>query len=252
MIDIHCHLMVGVDDGAEDLDEAKKMIKLAKKEGINEIIVTPHYTSRLKVIYDNKFEEIQKIALQEGVMLHRGCEYKLQDALVQKSDLITLGGSDYVLIEITQGFLAEYVLNQVYELKLCGYEVIIAHPERSFEKKDIDKLKKLAEMNVYFQLTAASFIGAFGRQIKKFSEELLERGLCHFIASDAHNKSSRQFYFQEAKKYLKDTYNEHWQIDLLFEQNQKAILNGSGEFTAQRLTRKNFLKRLLGSIGRYG
>lgn len=238
--------MVGVDDGANSLDEAKRMISGAKKEGINKIIVTPHYSSRLKFEYDLKFAELKQIAQEEGVMIYRGCEYKLQDALVLKNDLITLADSDYILIEITDGILAEYVLNQIYQLKLNGYEVIIAHPERSFEKKDIDKLLKLKEMNVYFQLTAASIVGSFGRKIQKFSKELIEKGICHFIASDAHDSELRQFYFQEAKLYIKSNYNEHSQIDLLFKQNQEVILKGNGEVKECRFSRKRLIKRLLG------
>ncbi|WPX08510.1 tyrosine-protein phosphatase [Anaerocellum danielii] len=244
MTDIHCHLMVGVDDGAKDLDEAKEMIKLAKKEGINEIIVTPHFTSRLKSLYHTKFEEIQKIALEEGVMLYRGCEYKLQDAISQKNDIITLAGSDYVLVEIASGILAEYVLNQVYQLKLCGYEVIIAHPERSFEKKDVEKLIRLRDMNVYFQLTAGSFVGLFGRRVQKFSEELLERGLCHFIASDAHDSSARKFYLKEVKRYLLSNYREKELSDVLLFQNAQSILKNSEIINIFTTSKKNLFERM--------
>lgn len=245
MIDIHCHLMPGVDDGAKDIDEAKRMLQVAKEEGIEKVIVTPHFNSRLKINYDIKFEELRKIAKQEGVMLYKGCEYKLQDALGQKSDLITLADSDYVLIEIVVDFLAEYVLNQIYQLKLSGYEVIIAHPERSFEKKDIEKLIKLRDMNVYFQLTAASIVGAFGRQVQKFSQKLLEKGLCHFIASDAHDDSGRQFYFSEVKNFLNRSYKEKFLSNLLFGQNQEAIINGQGYIQTISPIKENIFKKIL-------
>jgi len=244
MIDIHCHLMVDVDDGAETFEEAKNMLKLAQKEGIKEIIVTPHYSAKLKSLYETKFQQLEEIALREGVMLHRGCEYKLKDALAQKDDLITLAGSDYILVEVTSGILAEYVLNQIYALKLCGYEIIIAHPERSFEKKDIDRLVRLSEMGVYFQLTAGSFAGVFGRYVQKFSNEMIEMGLCHFIASDAHDSRIRRFFFNEARKYLKTNYKEKELSEVLLTQNAKKILKNSGQINGYTATRKNIFERI--------
>lgn len=245
MIDIHCHLMMGVDDGAQNLNEAKEMIRVAKKEGINQIVVTPHYSKKLEFMYEEKFNEILKIALEEGVVLHKGCEYKLSDALAKKDDLMTLADSDYILVEITTGILAEYVLNQIYELKLCGYEVIIAHPERSFEKKDIEKLKRLAQMNIYFQLTAGSFIGVFGRQVQKFANELLERGLCHFIASDAHDSNARKFYFTDVKRYLRTNFREKELSDVLLAQNGRSILRNSGQIIVIAASKKNIFERML-------
>jgi protein-tyrosine phosphatase len=236
--------MVGVDDGAKDIDEAKEMIRLAKEEGIKEIIVTPHYTLELKRVYETKFEELQKLACREGIILHKGCEYKLQDAVVQKGELITLADSEFVLVEVTQTFLTEYVLNQIYDLKLCGYEIIIAHPERSFKGKDIEKLKKLGEMNVYFQLTAGSFLGMFGKQAQKLSQELLEIGLCHFVASDAHNSKSRSFCFKETRKYLKTIYTEEGNIDLLFENNPKAVFSKNEKVVTKHFKKRNFFERL--------
>ncbi|ADQ05493.1 Protein-tyrosine-phosphatase [Caldicellulosiruptor owensensis OL] len=244
MIDIHCHLMVGVDDGAETLEEAKNMIKLAREEGITGIIVTPHYSAKLKFFYETKFKQLQEMSIEEGVMLYRGCEYKLKDALTQKDDLITLADSDYVLVEITSGILAEYVLNQIYELKLCGYEIIIAHPERSFEKKDIDKLVRLSEMGVYFQLTAGSFAGVFGRRVQKFAAELLEIGLCHFIASDAHDSKVRKFYFNEVKRYFKSNYKEKEPLDVLLTRNGESVLKNSGEIVTFSVSKKNIFERM--------
>ena len=195
MIDIHCHILWGVDDGPQSPEETEDLLNLAKAESITDIIATAHYSPYLEQVYEEKFEEAASVARSVGINLYSGCEYKLQDALLLKDRLITLAGSDFILVEITSGVLGDFVYNQVYDLELAGYQVILAHPERSFTPADLPKLRKLCDMGVYFQITAGSIAGKFGKQIQRFAFKLLEEGLCHFIASDAHNPHSREFYF---------------------------------------------------------
>jgi len=119
-----------------------------------------------------------------------------------KDRLITLAGSDFIWWNHVR-VLGDFVYNQVYDLELAGYQVILAHPERSFTPADLTKLRKLGDMGVYFQITAGSIAGKFGKQIQRFAFKLLKEGLCHFVASDAHNPHSRAFFSSEAKVFFK-------------------------------------------------
>jgi len=125
MIDIHCHILWGVDDGPQSSEETEALLNLAKAEGITDIIATSHYTPYLEQVYEKKFEEAANMARSVGINLYSGCEYKLQDALLLKDRLITLAGSDFILVEITSGILADFVYNQVYDLELAGYQVFL-------------------------------------------------------------------------------------------------------------------------------
>ncbi|WAM33641.1 tyrosine-protein phosphatase [Caldicellulosiruptor morganii] len=236
--------MVNVDDGPQTIDEAEKMLELAQEEGIKEIIVTPHYSARLKNLYESRFEEIKKIASNKGIILHKGCEYSIHDALLEKGKLTTLAGSEYVLIEIKHGFLGDYIFNQIYELRVAGYEVIVAHPERSFAIKDMEKLYKLSEMGIYFQITCGSILGIFGREVQKFAIQLMEKGLCHFLASDAHDSQKRRFYVSDAKRYLIGKYGSKEQVDVLLLQNQQAVIGDITTVKSVAFKKDNFIKMI--------
>jgi len=103
MIDIHCHILWGVDDGPQLPEETEALLNLAKAEDITDIIATSHYSPYLEQVYEEKFEEAASVARSVGINLYSGCEYKLQDALLLKDRLITLAGSDFILVEITSG-----------------------------------------------------------------------------------------------------------------------------------------------------
>jgi len=237
MIDIHCHILWGVDDGPQSPEETEELLNLAKAEGITDIIATSHYCPYLEQVYEEKFEEAASMARSVGINLYSGCEYKLQDALLLKDRLITLAGSDFILVEITSGVLGDFVYNQVYDLELAGYQVILAHPERSFMPGDLPKLRKLGDMGVYFQITAGSIAGKFGRRIQRLAFKLLQEGLCHFIASDAHNSRSRAFFFQEGLKTLGIFNPTPQTLNTLFHDNAYAILKGDAEIRGIKLGR---------------
>jgi len=226
MIDIHCHVLWGVDDGPQSAEETSALLQLAKAEGVTDIIATPHYSFLLEQVYEEKFQEAAELARSIGINLYSGCEYKLQDALVLKDRLITLAGSDFVLVEITSGVLGDFVYNQLYDLELAGYQIILAHPERSFTPTDLPKLKKLGDMGIYFQITAGSIAGKFGRRIQRFAFRLLEEGLCHFIASDAHNSKSRQFHILQAQIVLEGLGVKQETMETLFLANPSVIVYG--------------------------
>jgi len=243
MIDIHCHVLWGVDDGPQSTEETSALLQLAKAEGVTDIIATPHYSFLLEQVYEEKFQEAAELARSIGINLYSGCEYKLQDALVLKDRLITLAGSDFVLVEIASGVLGDFVYNQLYDLELAGYQIILAHPERSFTPADLPKLKRLGDMGIYFQITAGSIAGRFGRRIERLAFKLMQEGLCHFIASDAHNPRSRAFFLKESRTVLEMYGQAPQTLNTLFHDNACAIVNGDAEVRTIRFAKPLLVSR---------
>lgn len=220
MIDIHCHILPGLDDGAQSLEESVEMAREAVKEGIEKIIVTPHHKLRT---FDNprskvseKTAELNSVFADEGIPLSLsvGQEIRIFGELpeeLETGEIAPLNDSRYLLIEFPSNHVPSYTDRLFYELQMKGYVPVIAHPERNQQlTEQPDKLYDLVEKGALSQVTAASVCGLFGKKIQDFSFRLIEANLVHFVASDAHNTGSRGFRMAEAldaieKKFGLDT-----------------------------------------------
>lgn len=213
MIDIHSHILHGLDDGAKDLSVSVDMAKQAVAEGITSIIATPHhrhpsYSNEKKnvlVAVQNLQRELQKQSIPLNVFA--GQEIRLfgemVDALEQAEELLTLNNSEYVLVEFPSANIPKYTDRLFYDLLLKGYTPIIAHPERNAEiAENTDKLYRLIKNGALSQVTAASVAGLFGKKTQKLSLKLLENQQAHFVASDAHNITNRAFVWNQAMDTL--------------------------------------------------
>jgi len=222
MIDIHSHILPGLDDGARNLDESIQMAKLAVQEGIHTIYATPHhknssYENRKMDIVD-RVEELN-VALQSagiGLTVLAGQENRIYGEILEdyeKGEILSLGDKgSYVLIEFPSGNVPRYAEQVLYELQFKGLTPIIVHPERNQEiVENPTILYNLVKSGSLSQVTAGSITGKFGKNIQKFSMQLIEHNLTHFIASDAHNIQSRAFHMSEAF----ETINKHYGMDLL-------------------------------------
>jgi protein-tyrosine phosphatase len=252
MIDIHCHILPGVDDGAQSFTEVTAMAKQAEKEGIHTIIATPHhmngkYENRKSAIIA-KVMEVNDHLEQEGinVTVLPGQEVRIYGELLQdyeKGDIVTLGGdSSYVLVEFPSGYVPRYAEQLLFDLQMKGLAPVIVHPERNMELiRDPDKLYNLINNGAVAQITAASLIGYFGKKIQKFTEQLIEANLVHFIASDAHNTNKRPFKMMETLDRLENEFG----IDYVYYFQENAELAVSGQNIIkeppQRIKKKKFL-----------
>ena len=235
MIDIHCHILPGADDGPRDLDGSLAMARQAVEQGIDTIIATPHHQNgryinpRQEVIERVKsFNHTLKQADLELTILP-GQEIRAYGELLEdyeRGEIVTLGGhSSYVFLEFPSSHVPRFADTLVYDLQLKGLHPIIVHPERNAEIiEHPDKLYELVKKGAAAQLTAASLTGGFGRKIQRFCRQLLEANLAHFIASDAHNTSSRGFHMEEAYQFLEKKYG----LDALlyFSKNTELLVQG--------------------------
>lgn len=201
MIDIHCHVLPSIDDGAEDIETSLEMLRIAERDGIKKIIATPHfYRNYYEVPYEEvikRTEELNKIAVEEGinVKIFPGQEVFLDKYTIQNYKEGIIGGlnnSKYMLLELPFDELPKYAVDTIYELKVLGVIPIIAHPERyEYVIKNPEVLNGLIEEGCLFQINAGSVKGIFGKKVQKTSKLLIENGVCDFLATDAHTIGRR-------------------------------------------------------------
>lgn len=200
MIDLHTHILPGVDDGAKTIEQSLFMVKQGEKAGITTICATPHIlhqvTTQLEEKINRSFDLLKTRIAQEGnkIEIVLGSEiYVRQDIdSLKKFDFFTLNKTGkYLLMEFPWGQFPPHVDRIVFELQLEGRVPIIAHPERSIiAKRQLGNVENLVQKGALMQINAGSLLGFLGRKIKSITEELLRQNLVHFLASDAHDHSS--------------------------------------------------------------
>lgn len=197
MIDLHSHILPGIDDGPPDMAASMKMLESARDAGIDKLAATSHYSDRTQESYPATFREVQEHASRLGIELLRGCEYSLLDfAEVDPVGLTTLGGSRYVLFDLEQVFVPSSMFDLLFKVKLHGFRPVIAHPERMVEPDEFPHfLAQLIENGIYIQVNSGSLLGVYGRSARSNAFYMLDRGCCHLIANDAHH--SRGFRTRE-------------------------------------------------------
>lgn len=251
MFDLHCHILPGIDDGAKNMDEALDMARLAVNEGITHILATPHHKNRNWINEKPKVidlvEKLQKEIDQQNIPLtiFPGQEIRIYGEIIEDIKagkiLFTDEQQHYVLIEFPTQNIPTFAERLFYELELTGITPVIVHPERNREiLEHPNRLKSLVDKGALAQLTAASLVGGFGKQIEKFSEQLINHNLVHFIASDAHNMTNRKFHMNEAYMKLEKQFSV--EVKERFHQTTKDLLNGDvvSPPTAQIIKRKRF------------
>lgn len=220
MIDIHCHLLPAFphDDGASDAETFEAMLQAARLDGITTIIATPHDSPEGEEALASRLEEGRSVAERHGVRLLGGMEYRFLH-LNPDRNIRTLDGTKYVLFDFNSSELPPALSRLTYELVGKGFRLICAHPERMFRMEDVIRLR---ETGFYIQLTATSILGEWGPEAKRISMECIERGICHFVASDAHNRK-RGFRMSRAKSCVERFFGSEI-AELLFERNPALLL----------------------------
>lgn len=233
-VDVHCHLLPGVDDGAEDWAESSAMLTQAREEKVSALCVTPHmwpdrYPNRAEALWES-FLAWSERASGRGIELHLGSEVHFRPDLAaawSSGDLLGLGEtSAYVLVELPLLLCPPGVEDVLYRLRLAGVEPVLAHPERyPYAARDPDRLSGIAGAGIPFQLTCASVAGHFGTAIQKASFAFLERGWVHVMASDAHSPTGRRPLFREAVGIVVRRYGREAARRLCVE-NPRRLLEG--------------------------
>lgn len=216
MIDIHHHLLSGLDDGATDLDTSVAMARIAAGDGITHVVCTPHANSRYQYeprVIDAKISELHQRLEKEGVSLKlgRGCDFHLTYENIQQAKTdparFSINGLGYLLIEIPDYGLPQGLTDTFYQLQIAGLTPILTHPERNPTLQgDTERMRHWLRGGLLVQVTAGSVLGHMGKAAQKMAHRLLEKRWVHFIATDAHNVSSRPPKMQEALDLIASKY----------------------------------------------
>ncbi|HUP43344.1 MAG TPA: CpsB/CapC family capsule biosynthesis tyrosine phosphatase [Thermoanaerobaculia bacterium] len=202
MIDLHAHLLPGIDDGPSSLEEAVAMCRAAAEDGCAVVVATPHQRHALWWNGDaERLEELRAAVaaeLGDAPRLLLGAEVRAGEGLLEalerwpRSEVTTLAGSRYLLLELSRVHPDPDPGGLVHELVVAGWRPVLAHPEEiQWLADDLPAIARLVALGATLQITGASLLGAYGRRIQEQARALLDHGLAHFVASDAHDLSGR-------------------------------------------------------------
>lgn len=234
MIDIHAHIIPGVDDGAKDMEESLSMLKKGWDSGISTVCATPHILKKVDCKFEQKIlsgfdllkKKITEKNLELKILLGSEVHISLDFENLKNFQFFTIDDNEkYLLLEFPLNHIPNYVEKIIFDLCLDGYVPVIAHPERSIIKEiDLKRLEKMANLGAFFQLNAGSLLGHFGKKVKKFSLKLLKNELIHFVASDAHDDQKRSIEtLSEAFALIRNLVGERKVFELFYSNPQNLI-----------------------------
>jgi protein-tyrosine phosphatase len=243
MIDLHCHLLPGIDDGPQELETSLEMASIAVRDGIETIFCTPHIYPGL---YENNRPDIQRrvanlqlILNDKGIALtlSYGADVHLVPGLlsrIKSGEVPTLGGSRYLLLEPSHHVRPPRFVESVFDLIAAGYTPIITHPERlTWVHDHYDDFTSVVKSGAWLQVTAGAVLGRFGKSAQKMSERFLGDGITAVLASDAHTINRRAPQMSEARDVAMKILGEAEAMRLVLERPQAVIDDrAAGEVSA--------------------
>ena len=235
MKDLHSHLLFGIDDGCKDISESISLLKEASKQGITDLVITPHYMQNTKYTCNNKerkerfstlLDEVKKEDIK--INLYLGNEvYITEDflKLLKKGEIQTINNSKYLLFEFPFGNMFTNTKDIIYELVINGYVPVLAHPERyRIFQKHPEHIDEYLRMGVLLQGDYKSLYGKYGRDAKKTLIYLLKHHKITFLGSDCHHE--KDFKLKKLRKKLKSLVKSDSMVEDLLENNfDKVIAN---------------------------
>jgi protein-tyrosine phosphatase len=260
LIDLHCHILPGVDDGAPDLDTALAMARIAVAEGITVTACTPHM---MPGIYDNTGPDVRQriIALQAELdaadiplKLVTGADIHLQEGLstsLKSGQLLSLHDSKYFLFEPPHHIAPPRLEDAVFNVMAAGYQPLVTHPERlSWIETHYDMMKNLSRQGVWMQITCGSLTGRFGRRPKYWAERMVDEGLVHILATDAHNLRNRSPLMAEAREMVANRLGDQAAEDMVLTRPRGVLDNAPVESLPVAVGLKKMPNRHLGLFSR--
>ncbi|HYH01226.1 MAG TPA: CpsB/CapC family capsule biosynthesis tyrosine phosphatase [Terriglobales bacterium] len=230
MIDVHCHILPEVDDGAKSWDIALEMCHIAAQDGITHIVATPH--ANYEYEYDREAHQQRLLRLRElaptSLEFSLGCDFhfsydNIEDAL-KHPHRYAIAGGQYMLIELSDYSIPFTISETMSRLNGAGLKLILTHPERNaILQRRPEQVLAWAEKGCAVQVTASSITGFWGKAAKNVSKWLLERRAVHIIASDGHDTKHRPPKMSEARKVVAEWADQET-ARMLFEENPRAIV----------------------------
>ncbi|HEY6943715.1 MAG TPA: CpsB/CapC family capsule biosynthesis tyrosine phosphatase [Candidatus Acidoferrum sp.] len=232
MVDLHCHILPGLDDGPDNLEESLEMAEMAIADGITHVVATPHSNER----YWFDFAHICALReeLQERIggrlKIATGCDFHLNPenlvSLRKQPQQYCINQQDYLLLEFNEISIPPAMDRTLHEMQLSGLRLIVTHPERNaILRTRPERLREWVRRGCFAQVTGNSLTGTFGPTAQQIALQWIGEGLIHFVASDAHNKRTRPLRLQAAYDTVAGQFGEA-KARSLFLDNPRAAFDG--------------------------
>ena len=232
MVDIHCHILPGLDDGPDSFEESLQMAEMAIADGITHVVATPHANSMYAfdpaAIHKLRDELQEKVG--DRLQLATGCDFhlsfeNLQD-IAANTAKYTINQKRYLLVEFAEFAIPASMDDTLHQLQLLGLSIVITHPERNrLIRSHQDRLRRWLHQGCYVQVTAQSLLGKFGEGAQTDAEKWLDEEMVHFVASDAHGTTRRPLQLREAYDAVTSRRGEEV-AQALFHDNPLAAFEG--------------------------
>ena len=236
MVDLHCHILPGLDDGARTEEDTLEMARIAVRGGTKEIVCTPHCSTddpylpdRLRDILSDT-DRMNSMLSREDVplLLHSGMELLCvtsPEPLLDQGEFLTLAGSRYLLIEFPFDIRSGAISDAAETVRAAGLVPVIAHPERYYCVQWMPELvASWADRGWVIQLNRGSLTGGFGAEVREAAEWVMRRELAHLVASDAHSADYRTPDLSEGYRWVAVNYSSRY-ASLLFQENPQRVLD---------------------------
>lgn len=232
MVDIHCHILPGLDDGPDLFTESLAMAEMAIADGITHVVATPHANS----MFEFNAEAVKRLRneLQEKIgerlILATGCDFhlsfeNLQD-IASNTAKYTINQKSYLLVEFAEFAIPPSMDDTLHQLQLLGLSIVITHPERNrLICSHQERLRRWLHRGCYVQVTAQSILGQFGERPQKYAHQWLDEDMVHFVASDAHSTTRRPLQLRKAYEAVSQRRGEEV-AKALFQDNPLAAFGG--------------------------
>jgi protein-tyrosine phosphatase len=232
MVDVHCHILPGLDDGPDDFELSLAMAESAIADGITHVVATPHSSNEYFFNYSRVKELRDELEAKIGgrLVLATGCDFHLNpenlDALRADAPRFCINQRDYLLVEFNEFSIPPAMDQTLHEIQLLGLRPVITHPERNaILRAQPQRLARWVRLGCFIQVTAGSLTGSFGPGAQKDAWRWIADGLVHFVASDAHNMRGRPLRLRVAFDLVQEQFGEE-KSRALFVENPMAAFEG--------------------------
>jgi protein-tyrosine phosphatase len=232
MVDLHCHILPGLDEGPDTMEESMAMVESAIADGVTHVVATPHSNSKYFFDFANvrRLRDELQAKAGERLKIATGCDFHINpenlESLRNDARQYCINQGDFLLVEFNEFSIPPSMDQTLYAIQLAGVQPVITHPERNtILRSRPERLKKWIRQGCFAQVTGGALTGGFGAGSQQDALRWIAEGLIHFVASDAHNTRSRPLRLQPAYNLVVDQFGEE-KARALFHDNPLAAFEG--------------------------
>jgi protein-tyrosine phosphatase len=232
MVDLHCHILPGLDDGPATMEESVAMAESAIADGITHVVATPHSSNEYLFEYSHvrQLRDELQAKIGDRLKIATGCDFHLNpenlESLRKDARQFCINQRDFLLLEFNEFSIPPSIDQKLHEIQLAGVQPVITHPERNgILRAHPERLRKWVRQGCFAQVTGGALTGGFGAGSKQDALRWIGEGVIHFVASDAHNTRRRPLRLQPAYDVVVDRFGQE-KAHALFRDNPLAVFEG--------------------------